>query len=212
MKIKNIMLLIVSSFFLCATAQALPALQVDISDGAYDTSTETIVATGSSFSVYALLEDKKGDYLSEDFFLVVSLVPAVTDASGIGSFSFSGGTLVNQAYGTPSGLSSHGIFDTYYWEYKFNFNPSNKAVSYNAQDDPGGLVTGGSDPFYFAEFIVDVSGLDPSVMLHFDLYGGGKFAPYSHDGQSTATPVPPSILLLGTGLVGLVGFRKRRKL
>ena len=211
MKIKNIILFLLASFLLCSTSQALPVLQVDISDGVYDTATETVVATASSFSVYALLDDKKGDYLSEDFYLVVSLVPTATDPSGIGTFSFSGGTLVNEAYGTPSELSSHGIFDTYYWEYMFNFDSGNTALSYNVQDNPGGLVTTGSGSFYYAEFLVDVSGLDPDVVLHFDLYGADKFAPYSHDGESAVTPVPPSVLLLGTGLVGLVGFRRRQR-
>lgn len=38
-----------------------------------------------------------------------------------------------------------------------------------------------------------------------------KFAPFSHDAQSTPVPEPATMLLFGTGLVGLAGALRRRK-
>lgn len=227
MKIKNIILLMVSSFFLCATAQAIPVLQVDIAGGTYDSATETIVATGNPFTVYALLNTNQGQYGSGDkqvnaddtFYMSVALVPKTGPApASLGSFVFNGVTVnatAGMTYGTPPqlpGEGGHDMFATYYVLFPFTFNLTANAPLYDTQINPGGINTSLNGDLLYREFVVDVTGLDPSVVVHFDLFAeNGIKAPYSHDGQSNV-PVPPSILLLGTGLVGLVGFRKRRKL
>jgi hypothetical protein len=69
--------------------------------------------------------------------------------------------------------------------------------------------------FIYETFVVDLDLVDPFMPIHFDLfaYTGGNpekvFAPFSHD--VSAAPEPASILLLGSGLVGLLGFRRKFK-
>ncbi|MFA7208655.1 MAG: PEP-CTERM sorting domain-containing protein [Parcubacteria group bacterium] len=41
--------------------------------------------------------------------------------------------------------------------------------------------------------------------------GGGQGGGGGHHEEPTPTPVPPAVLLLGSGLVGLIGVRKRKK-
>ena len=71
---------------------------------------------------------------------------------------------------------------------------------------------------YYAALTIDTSLLDTDYVIHFDLYNtklkrGGdidvtQFAPFSHDAQSAAVPEPSTVLLLGSGLVGLWASRR----
>ena len=94
---------------------------------------------------------------------------------------------------------------------------------------------------YYQAFTIDTSGLDPNYFVHFDLYntfdttvtnkvcsGKGRsrscvdivvgsnvninsFAPFSHDAESGKVPEPGTLLLFGSGILGL-GFFGRKKL
>ena len=232
MKVNNLIMLLLASFFLCTTAQAEPILQVDIAAGTYDTTTETIVATSNPFTVYALLNTKSGQYgsqsnkvdVNDTFYLSIALIPKTGPApASLGSFDInfnnSGVQTINvtsdMTYGTPPqlpGKGGHDIFATYYYLYAFQFDVADNAPLYDTQTNPGGLNIGLSGDLLYRGLVVDVAGLDPSVVLHFDLFAAnGIKAPYSHDGESSTTPIPAPALLLGTGLIGLVGFRGRRQ-
>jgi hypothetical protein len=127
-------------------------------------------------------------------------------------------------------LPGHSIFPTYFKEFGFQFDSANSIAKYNSQDraisgeaiDTTYNSTGG---MYFARFDVDVSSLGAGYELHFDLYNTNlastalttgdidvtKFAPFSHDAETTSVPEPGTLLLMGSGLTGLYFSRKLRR-
>jgi hypothetical protein len=169
-----------------AVAMAIPSLQLDIQGGIYDPTTQTIVGTSDSFSLYAYLIPDAGAPLSEPYYISAAIVPQTGPAPAtLGSFTFNGSPVVvtgTMSYGNPpidvaetihdgGDLSPHGIFETYFKEFQFSFTSTNRATAYNTQDTPGvGPTPDPSGPMYFAAFPVDVSGLTPGYAVHFDLY------------------------------------------
>lgn len=241
MKIKCILNRAIVIFFAVivgsTSAYAIPSLQLDIQGGTYDTLDQTIFATGDSFTLYALLLPGSSNSLSDDYYISAALRPITGQPGGtFGSFTFDGTTVnvtADMRYGVPpledylskdpGDLSRHGIFDTYFTQFKFQFSGSNVTQAYNSQDDAGQGPTAYStgDKMYYQSFQVDTSLLAAGYSIHFDLYntklgrGTGdidvnKFAPFSHDANSTTSvPEPTTMLLLGFGLVALAGVRRR---
>ena len=132
-------------------------------------------------------------------------------------------------------LPSHGIYDTYFKEFAFTFPTITQAeennfalvsYDYNVQTDTGigpqDAQVGGSSPTRMAykEFFFNVVDLSSDVELHFDLYALNNttgellgFAPWSHDAQSdgrNVIPEPSSLILFGSGLLGLARYWRRR--
>lgn len=229
-------------------AEAVPFLQLDMVGGVYDPVTETIVAPGGAFTVFAILTPKAGETVdfTKDYYVSVALIPSFSTqpspAPALGSFTW-GATTVNvtsgMTYGVPpveqiaslqgwdSGdLSQHGIFPTYFSEFKFKFSAANTAGVYNVQDNPGGPSPGTGA--YYASFTGDSTLLASGYNLHFDLYserfrscGTGctdvdrdQFAPFSHDAETTTTRVPEPgtalLVLLGMMASGAASLRRRR--
>ena len=222
------LLLVITLFTFASTASAIPSLQLDISDGVYDTTTETVVATTAMFDLYALIDMDLLD-VGDTFYISAALSPQVEEGiQDLGSFVFGVETVdvtKDMIYGTPPAdstlkdISPHSIFPTYYKEFEFTLDPASFSIvpAYNVEPgdsdpDADGLATG--DDMYLVPFAVDVSGLSVDYIIHFDLYtfvdGHLKTAPYSHDAESAPVPEPSTLLLLGAGIAGLAIYRRKK--
>jgi len=215
-------------------ASAIPALQLDIKGGTYDTATQTIFASSNTFELYAYGWTSKVN-VSDTFYVSMALLPATSAPGNYGSFKVNGTTIdvtADMFYGTPpleanlnhdpGDLSGHSVFPTYFYEQSFQFSAANQSGVYNTQNFAG-LGNQPGTGMYYKKFDIDVSGLNPGLGIHFDLYNekllsGGdvdvnKFAPYSHDAQGMVTspiPEPETYALLLAGLA-FIGFMARRR-
>ena len=223
---------------LSSMAAAVPILQLGIGGGSYDGTTETIVTSSNTFTLYAYAKatGNKAIDVNESHFVSIALTPQIGPGpEPFGSFQFEGSSYDIDSpevmYGNPpledyldkdpGDLSTHGQFPTYYMEYEFLFSSSMTTGTVNTQDSPSHVPTGSGSDLYFAAFEVDVTNLLPGYGLHFDLYNAklknngdvdiDNFAPFSHDAGTVASTVPePSILLLLlTALAGQALIRRQ---
>jgi hypothetical protein len=128
----------------------------------------------------------------------------------------------------PGDLAGHDIFPTFFAEFGFQFSPENRAVTYDTAENPGGLTptSATSNVSYFATFNVTTS-LVGSNEIHFDLYNLhlqkcrgqatcvydediARFAPFSHDAESSKVSEPQSLALMSMGLL-MAGRMLRRR-
>ncbi len=231
---------------LAVNAHAIPNLQLDISGGSYDLTSETIVASSNPFKLYAYLIPDRKNTLTDSYYISAGVIPKIGPiGANLGSFSINGQTIdvtSDMVYGVPplenivslqgwdkGDLPRHGIYETYFAEFEFQFNSSSQISPYNTQDrakSDGSIPATGSG-MYYVEFTIDTSLLTAGYNIHFDLYNtalkcGGdiditQFAPFSHDAQSNGhkVPEPGTFLLLGGGLLISVigfGFYNRKKI
>ena len=226
--------------FIPPLAFSYPTLQLDIEGGWYNDTwglqtEETIVASSSSFDLYALLIPDSKNKLDDWYYISAALVPNTLKPGGnLGYFVFDGQTVSvtrNMNYGVPpleaalgpdkGDLAPHGIFETYFVEFPFQFG-NEQIDPYDTQEraKSGGSIPSSGSRMYYKVFHVNVSGLEPGYLIHFDLYTKlskegdfdvSEFAPFSHDAESRRVPEPSTLLLLGGGLLSLAVFGKRAR-
>ena len=232
-------LAVAAALLLPATASAVPLLQLGIGGGVYDEATDTTVSNQPTFTLYAYLTPPPGaslaeieDYLSDTYYLAAALTPKVTSPTNIGSFSVDGTTVnatTDMVYGNPpintvegsadGDLGGHGVYETYFKEFAFQFDPGLTTTTLNVEDTAGTVpvwtLNGGT---YYMAFPISVLNLNSDYQVHFDLYSKNgdfsikNFAPASHDAGSIAhAPEPSSVILLGTGALALALHYRRRR-
>ena len=216
---------------------AIPVLQLTIDGGTYNTSTETTVTSNKIFNLYSLLT---ADSAAGDYRLSIAVVPALTVGAGgdYGSFTLNGtvfdvtggmvfGTPPLDTFGRPDSLPTHGIYDTYYTEFGFNFNSAQASNPYDVTDTGNiGVIPVAGTGAFWKMFEFNVTELTANTLLHFDLYrvdpttgtlfSANSFAPFSHDAEdgppSNNVPEPQILILLGMGLIVSVFASRRNSL
>lgn len=224
--------------FTANIAMALPALQLGPGGTGtwnYDLGTQTWIVDEGLFDLNAYanptkLDGGNGNYAwatsSEDrnAYLVASAVPNTGDATDVFDVTVSNDgipiSFLEFGWGSPpltdtNSLAPHDIFDTYFEIYQFQFN-GNIGIIPNTQPNPVDPATGKG---YTETFGVTINSLADGVDgVHFDLYTLNssdqgqvlRFAPFSHDAESSPIPEPATMLLLGTGLFGLAAAGRRK--
>lgn len=115
--------------------------------------------------------------------------------------------------GSGKELPPHGVFPTSFYEYFIgDFGLGETVHNYIPGSDWNDTAAG-----EIKKFDIMVSGYTWVDIVAYDhvILGNNKFkytkTPFSHDGSSTAVPEPGTMLLLGSGLLGLGLLRRRRK-
>jgi hypothetical protein len=224
---------------LATSVWAIPNLQIYIPGAEYDTATETWIINsydyelwviGAHLNVYDVkialavptdgdgtidvtwlqgqLKDEDGNVVKDLGYL--DILNETTDYSSDPYIYFTDepGT---PTMGDGAPLPPHGVFPTSYYEYLIgDFGTGQTVQNYIPGDEWGDEAPGEIKKFYIN--VHDYTTVDIVAYDHVILSNNKAkyvFSPFSHDGESQI-PEPATMLLVGTGLIGL-GWTARRK-
>jgi hypothetical protein len=230
-------MLVLASLIACAAcapaAMALPALQIYIPESVYDTVLQTWVITDDTFEIWVIGDTGgKGDILNVDLAASVygsggsvSLTPSdPLDPTPLEDLT---PNLDRPGY---DGLVNHAEYknadDHMFWTLGDFTSTSDPILNYQ----PGQTDTGFGE---IKKYMVHVTGYEAVHFDAFDHYYTGRgahqqtnyvFAPFTHDatgeggtggtggtgGAGGDLPEPSALLLMGSGLAGLIGVRRKK--
>ena len=228
--------LIVPAALFASSAMAVPVLQIGPTAGDAGAFYGTC-DTGGDPNTWCLGTDAFNIYLldspnnlpdvdnNDTVFLAFSAIPKSTNATDVFDISPQDGngttlTIAESGLGAPpasdpNDLAPHGIFDTYFEVYALA-DPTAWTATTVPDTQPGQT---GTAPGFVQTINMNVASM-VAEGIHVDAFicGEGEslsgctvrsFAPFSHD--ATYVPVPPAVWLFGSGLLGLVGIARRKK-
>ncbi|MEK7273829.1 MAG: choice-of-anchor N protein [Candidatus Desantisbacteria bacterium] len=199
---------------LAGISQAIPSLQLYIPGSTYNPLTETWVTNDTNFELQVLgaSSPDSAQYI-KDVNLYVAINEGEKDLAGA-YVKINGSSITFDTYGNPF-TPGHGIYPTYYNTYSLPNLMVSTAGEIVNNYNPG---ESGSDTGDIHYLQIEYGGYSS---IHFDASGTvvsscgttwDRKAPFSHDAEASnpnAVPEPTTMLLIGTGLLGILRLRKR---